>query len=65
MTENGKEKMMKQPKRLTYEQKCCLSAHYLNWKDWMLVEETEFYYKIVNKKTGAKKSLDKFTRRRR
>lgn len=56
---------MKQPKRLTYEQKCCLSAHYLNCKDWMLVEETEFYYKIVNKKTGAMKSVNKFIRRRR
>lgn len=56
---------MKQPKKLTYEQKRCLSAHYLNWKDWMLVEETELYYKIVNKKTGAIKSVDKFARKRR
>lgn len=38
---------MKQPKKLTREQKCCLSAHYLNWKDWMLVEETEFYYRMI------------------
>lgn len=51
---------MKQPKKLTRKQKCCLSAHYLNWKDWMLVEETEFYYKIINKNTGAIKSVDKF-----
>lgn len=53
---------MKQPKKLTREQKSCLSAHYLNWKDWMLVEETEFYYKIINKKTQAIKSVDKFRR---
>lgn len=33
---------MKQPKKLTREQKECLSAHYLNCKDWMLVEETDF-----------------------
>ena len=33
---------MKQPKKLTREQKECLSAHYLNCKDWMLVEETGF-----------------------
>lgn len=33
---------MKQPKKLTREQKECLSAHYLNCKDWMLVEETEW-----------------------
>ena len=43
---------MKQPKKLTREQKECLSAHYLNCKDWMLVEETEFYYRIINKNTG-------------
>lgn len=56
---------MKQPKKLTREQKCCLSAHYLNWKDWMLVEETEFYYRIINKKTKMIKSVDKFRRIRR
>ena len=28
---------MKQPKKLTREQKECLSAHYLNCKDWMRV----------------------------
>lgn len=53
---------MKQPKRLTCEQKRCLSAHSLNWKDWMFVEETEFCYRIINKKTGAIKSVDKFRR---
>lgn len=55
---------MKQPKRLTCEQKRCLSAHSLNWKDWMFVEETEFCYRIINKKTGAIKSVDKFRGRR-
>lgn len=56
---------MKQPKKLTREQKECLSAHYLNCKDWMLVEETEFYYRIINKNTGVIKSVDKFRRVRR
>ena len=42
---------MKQPKKLTREQKECLFAHYLNCKDWMLVDETEFYYRIINKNT--------------
>lgn len=56
---------MKQPKRLTREQKRCVSAHYLNVKDWMLIEETEFYYKIIHKKTGTMKSIDKFRRRLR
>lgn len=55
---------MKQPKRLTRDQKRCVSAHYLNANDWMLVEETEFYYRIINKNTGAMKSVDKFRRRR-
>lgn len=51
---------MKQPKKLTRDQKCCVSAHYLNANDWMLVDETEFYYKIINKNTGVIKSIDKF-----
>lgn len=53
------------PKKLTREQKECLSAHYLNCKDWMLVEETDFYYRIINKNTGVIKSVDKFRRVRR
>lgn len=55
---------MKQPKKLTREQKECLSAHYLNWREWMLVEEREFYYRIINKNTGAMKNVDKFRRKR-
>lgn len=53
---------MKQPKKLTREQKCCLSAYYLKWEDWMLIEETAFYYRIINKKTQAIKNVDKFRR---
>ena len=53
---------MKQPKRLTRSQKECLSAHYLNAENWMLVEETEFYLKIINKQTGKIRSVDKFKR---
>lgn len=54
---------MKQPKRLTRKQKECLTVHCLNWNDWMLVEETDFCYRVINKKTGAVKSVDKFRRR--
>ncbi len=39
-----------------------LSVHHLNANDWMLVEETEFYLKIINKQTGEKKFVDKFRR---
>ena len=49
-------------KRLTLEQKKCVSAHYLNEKEWMLKEETEFYLKIIHKITGYVKIIDKFRR---
>lgn len=53
---------MKQPKKLTRDQKKCLSAHHLNADEWMLVTETEFYYRIINKKTGVIKIIDRFKR---
>lgn len=53
---------MKQPKRLTRAQKECLSAYHLKADDWMLVEETDFYLKIIKKKDGTRKSIDKFRR---
>lgn len=55
---------MKNPKRLTLKQKICVSAHGLNVKNWMFVEETEFYYKIINKETQLTKHIDKFRRKR-
>ena len=42
---------MKQPKKLTRQQKECLSAHHLNAENWALVQETDFYLKIINKRT--------------
>lgn len=56
---------MKQPKRLTRQQKECLSAHYLKPDNWALIEETEFYLKIINKTTGTRKTIDKFRRVKR
>lgn len=53
---------MKQPKKLTRSQKECLNAHHLNADNWALIEETEFYLKIINKETGKRKSVDKFRR---
>lgn len=53
---------MKQAKKLTQQQKECLSAHHLKADDWALVEETDFYLKIIIKQTGARKSVDKFRR---
>lgn len=62
---HGKGRMMKQPKRLSRVQKECLSAHHLVADNWALVEETEFYLKVINKETGARKTLDKFRREKR
>lgn len=56
---------MKQPKKLTREQKEALTASHLNAKEWMLIEETDFYLKVVNKETGQRKSVDKFRRLRK
>lgn len=50
---------MKQPKRLTYEQKRILSANRLNAKDYMFVEEWETKIIVIHKLTGAKKAVNK------
>ncbi len=55
---------MKQPKKLTRNQKECLAMHCLEWREWMLVEETGLHYRIINKNTGAIKSVNKFGRKR-
>lgn len=46
--------------KLTKEQRECVRSHYLNPNKWELVEEMEFYLKIVNKDTGKIKFVDKF-----
>ena len=53
---------MKQAKKLTRQQKECLLAHGLVANNWMLVEETEFYYKIIHKESRKTKMVDKFRR---
>lgn len=55
---------MKNPKKLTRTQKEIVSSHGLNAKNWALVEETEFYLKIVNKDSGNTRMVDKFKRRK-
>lgn len=56
---------MKQPKALTREQKIIVSSHYMSAREWMLVEEMEFYYKLISKKSGKTKIIDKFERGRK
>ena len=51
---------MKRGKRLTRKQKECLTENYLKADDWMLIKETEFYLKIIHKKTNERRSIDKF-----
>lgn len=55
---------MKRPKRITRNQKEILSANRLKADNWSLVEETEFYLKIINKESGKIRMIDKFRRKR-
>lgn len=50
---------MKQPKRLTYNQKKLVSSAGLNWHDWSCIEETKYYLVIKNKHTHMTKIIDK------
>lgn len=43
---------MKKLKELTKKQKICVAAHKLNPNNWLLVKETEFYYKIAHRTTN-------------
>lgn len=51
---------MKQPKKLTREQKHAVSAAGLAPEKWMLVEQTEFYLKIINKTSGKTRRIDRY-----
>ena len=53
---------MKQPKRLTRNQKECVSSHHLNAKEWAFIKRTEFYLHIIQKGTKRIKIIDKFRR---
>lgn len=55
---------MKNPKKLTRTQKETVSAYVLIARNWALVEETEFYLKIINKESGKIRMADKFGRKR-
>lgn len=51
---------MKQPKRLTREQKLAVSATGYLPDNWMLVEQTEFYLKIIHKTSGKTRRIDRY-----
>lgn len=51
---------MKQPKKLTREQKIAVSATGINVKNWMLIEQTEFYLKIIHKTSDKTRRIDRY-----
>lgn len=51
---------MKQPKKLTREQKQIVSNTGFVPDNWMLEQETEFYLKIVHKTTGTRRTIDRY-----
>lgn len=51
---------MKQPKSLTREQKIAVSAAGFIPDNWQLVEQTEFYLKIINKTSGKTRRIDRY-----
>lgn len=56
---------MKQPKKLTREQKQSVSAAGLSPDSWALVEQTEFYLKIINKISGKIRRVDRYVVRKK
>lgn len=57
---------MKQPKKLTRNQKENLTAYGLNPNDYMFLEDiSDSYYKVIHKQDGKKKVIDKYAKKRR
>lgn len=55
---------MKQPKRLTREQKEVLSAYNLNVNEWLYVKDLgDSYIQVQHKATKQLKNLDKYRRK--
>lgn len=55
-------KKVKQPKKLTLEQKKIVSSNGLNANDWMLEKETEFCFFLINKDGKTRRIIDKLVR---
>lgn len=54
---------MKQAKKPTRSQKEVIYSHGLIASQWAVIEETDFYLKLINKENGQKKSIDRFVRK--
>lgn len=50
---------MKQPKKLTLEQKKALAKDGENWKEWMLLDEDNISWCFIHKETQKRKVLFK------
>lgn len=50
---------MKQPKKLTRNQKELLAKSKLNWREWMLLREDQRFYTFIHKGNGRRKILVK------
>lgn len=54
---------MKQPKRLTRNQKEIVINNHLNPREYALVEDREFFLRVIHKQTGICKTITKFTKK--
>ena len=54
---------MKQAKKPTRSQKEVISSYGLIASQWAVIEETDFYLKLINKENGQKKNIDRFVRK--
>jgi hypothetical protein len=51
---------MKQPKKLTRNQKEVITKKGKNWKDYLLIDETDVSLKLYNKHTGNDEIFNKY-----
>ena len=54
---------MKQPKKLTREQKFFVSNNLLNAEDWALVRDLGAHIVIINKSTNERREIKKLKRK--
>lgn len=56
---------MKQPKKLTRDLKCAVSAYNLNPDNWMLLKDGDIYVTIIHKASKKTRIIDKYERSKR
>lgn len=53
---------MKQPKKLTRDLKCAVSAYNLNPDNWMLLKDGDTFVTIIHKESKNTRIIDKHAR---